>query len=264
MEAKDIKASDEYLKLLGRRSQFFFETSNIVAQLKLLGSSPLPHRFEQLENNFEELVEKWDTENNKMIACFTKKNIDPMVDDLFQDDQNNFNKELSNFRLAFDELRLKLETEGKLKTIVEYDSPDGLSTIVSSLNVLTNSQADLAKAITVKPKYPTVQQPFFTPSNDASDYLKFKDFLTQFQAYIMNVKNDHERLYFLRTSLKGEAFSLIQSLTLEDANYKVALDLLKKNYYDCTKLRYDILDFFACQEVIVNDDDFKKIVKIFE
>ena len=140
MAASDeVQKSAEFVRLLPRRAQFQLTATNHVAQLYMLGDLPHPRRFLQLESEFEDSLLKWSKENDKVLGCFARQVDDPMEDVFLQDDQEQYNTTISDLRLKFDVGRKKLESAGILKDQVHIDDPEGLSTIVDSLNLLTTS-----------------------------------------------------------------------------------------------------------------------------
>ena len=79
-------------------------------------------------------------------------------------------------------------------------------------------------------------QPSFFPKNEISDYLLYKSFIKKFEYFTTNVASNVDKLNWLFFCVKGEAFEQIKNLTLEDANYQIALDKLNKKYLDDKKI----------------------------
>ena len=76
------------------------------------------------------------------------------------------------------------------------------------------------------------------PTFDGKCLNNFKPFLDIFTAVIDKNTNlsDVERLFYLRNYLKGEAFTLINTLPIVNSSYKDALDILKNRYDNETML----------------------------
>ena len=72
-----------------------------------------------------------------------------------------------------------------------------------------------------------------------SDFTAFREFLLHFQVFTRNVKVDEDKLYFLKTCVKSSAQVKLKHLDLIPSNYKVALDILKRDYLDTEKLKED-------------------------
>ena len=121
-------------------------------------------------------------------------------------------------------------------------TPDTVSPTVENLISLINKNQTVIADNIANRKSPTVAQPTFNPSNNNKDYLLFKTFLVQFKLYTQHCRNDAERLQFLRICLKGVAFQKISPLSITEANYKVALTRLKKDYQNSDQIRSDIYD----------------------
>ena len=73
---------------------------------------------------------------------------------------------------------------------------------------------------------PKPVQPTFLPKGEISDYLFYKGFIKKFEYFTRNVARNVDTLNWLFQCVKGDAFELIKNLTLEDVNYKIALDKL--------------------------------------
>ena len=107
---------------------------------------------------------------------------------------------------------------------------------------LTLLERDAVVPEPVIPKTPTqpvmaVQLPKLScPTFDGSgkDKLEFKNFLAQFQNCIeaCGSLSDANKLTYLRSYLAGNAFKLINHLSVTDDNFEIALDLLKDEYLD--------------------------------
>ena len=69
-------------------------------------------------------------------------------------------------------------------------------------------------------------QPKFTPMDSIQDYRDFKEFLNNFESFIKDVKDHADRLRWLRTSVKGKAFDLIEGYSIIGGNYVLALNRL--------------------------------------
>ena len=75
---------------------------------------------------------------------------------------------------------------------------------------------------------PRLQCPKF--SGRMSNKLEFKNFLAQFYHSVSSVSSDKAKLSLLKSYLTGYAAQLISHLTLEEANYEVAIKLLTEEF----------------------------------
>ena len=60
---------------------------------------------------------------------------------------------------------------------------------------------------------------------------EFKNFLAQFYNCVSSMSSDKGKLSLLKSYLTGYAAKLLSHLTLEEANYEVAIKLLQKNFW---------------------------------
>ena len=65
-----------------------------------------------------------------------------------------------------------------------------------------------------------------------SNRFEFKNFLVQFYNCISSVSSDKAKLSLLKSYLTGYAAQLLSHLTLEEANYEVAIKLLTEEFLD--------------------------------
>ena len=102
---------------------------------------------------------------------------------------------------------------------------------------MNKNQAAATKAATG----PKPIQPFFHPKGDMSDYLAYKSFIKKFEYFVINVEQLVDKLWWLLSSVKGDAYELIKNLSLEATNYQVALDKLNKTYLNDDKIKQSIV-----------------------
>ena len=82
--------------------------------------------------------------------------------------------------------------------------------------------------------------------------------MEQFQNCSANIKSDSAKLAYLRSLVTDYAFSIITHLTINNANFKIAIDLLKAEFLD-TEL---IVDEIFCQLINSNpkfDSDYNGV-----
>ncbi|XP_024885139.1 uncharacterized protein LOC112463171, partial [Temnothorax curvispinosus] len=98
-------------------------------------------------------------------------------------------------------------------------------------NAHLNGGAGHTQDLTVK--LPTMSFPVF--DGNPEQWLQFRD---SFQGLIETNVNlsDIQRMYYLRSSLKGRAAEVIQALESSAANYEIAWTLLKKRFEDKTAI----------------------------
>lgn len=103
----------------------------------------------------------------------------------------------------------------------------------------TSSDLTHKSSYQVKARLPLIEFPKF--SGKLIDWVSFFDL---FQSLVHDRDNmsDAEKHYYLRASLEGEALSIIRQLPMDEANYEVALNLLKARYQNQRLLLDTYLD----------------------
>merc|ERR1711874_758566 len=85
-------------------------------------------------------------------------------------------------------------------------------------------------------------QPKFTPMDSVQDYRDFKEFLSNFEAFMRYIRDHKDRLRWLCTGVKGKAFDLIEGYSIKGENYILALDKLKGEYLSSLHIKNSIYD----------------------
>nr|XP_029718639.1 uncharacterized protein LOC115261333 [Aedes albopictus] len=98
-------------------------------------------------------------------------------------------------------------------------------------------------------KLPQMNLPIFR-----GDYLEWQSFSDLFNSMVHHNPSlkDSQKLYFLKTSLDGEAASLISHLKIEDANYQAALDKLKSRYNKPREIANKHIQRFLAQSALTS------------
>lgn len=101
--------------------------------------------------------------------------------------------------------------------------------------------------------------PFVLPKFDGNDSFKYQEWETMFhRAYGSNPRmDDLTRLYYLKQHVSGNAEVLLNAVSMTPENYKVALDILDRNFQnnvDPLEKLYD--DFSRC---IIDQHDYTKM-----
>ena len=74
---------------------------------------------------------------------------------------------------------------------------------------------------------PKPTQPFFTSKQNDSDFANFKEWFAKFEYFTKNCHDPVNKLEWLKSFIKREASALIRNLSLDGANYAVAVKMLK-------------------------------------
>ena len=94
-----------------------------------------------------------------------------------------------------------------------------------------------------------------------SDYLSYKSFVKKFEYFVSNTPKDTDKLNWLLNSVKGSAYELIKHFTLEDANYQLAKDALKKAYLDDDKIKEGIVSTIYLYKNQNPDKNYTNVIK---
>ncbi|GFQ72984.1 retrovirus-related Pol polyprotein from transposon 17.6 [Trichonephila clavata] len=124
-------------------------------------------------------------------------------------DINKFVEEQLNIQESIDDVILKLKRENE------------------KLSSHSNSDVRTERFSLETVKLPKLTLPTF--SGNLHDWITFKDL---FKASVHNNSNlsNAQKLQYLKSSLKGDAFRIIQSIAISDSNYLTAWELLEDRY----------------------------------
>ena len=106
---------------------------------------------------------------------------------------------------------------------------------------INNNNKVMAQLIS-KNQAPKMTQPKFTPSDTIQDYRHFREWLSNFELFIRDVRDHRDRLQWLRSSVKNKAFDLIEGFAIKGDNYVKALDKLKAEYLSSVHIKNAIYD----------------------
>ena len=103
----------------------------------------------------------------------------------------------------------------------------------SSLDIddsFNNTIAEGIANIQSNAKVPRMQCVKF--SGISNDRFCFNNLFSQFENYVANMQSNSSKLSYLRSVLTDYAFSITSHLTITDANYEIAVNLLKAKFLD--------------------------------
>ena len=254
LETKSIKAA------LIKRNASVMELSNAVGKIKLLSTSnPNLRQFTCIDKELEANLEQLKTDNHLFVQHILHASATLSSDSEFMKDQESIRATQFAALSAKNEYLEILENHNLIPKLT--DQVASQATVAPSpeiaillkelaldwkahaasqkllLTELSNNQAAATKAATG----PKPSQPFFHSKGDATDYLAYKSFIKKFAYFTVSVENDVDKLWWLFSSVKGDAYELIKTLSLEDANYNVALQRLNKIYLDDNKIKQAIV-----------------------
>ena len=124
-------------------------------------------------------------------------------------------------------------------------SNDDLIATLKTLAAAAKVQADasLAQVASSKKhwKMPECKQPVFDAGNHRCEPLAYQNFKDRFLMFTRDCETDEEKLYFLRSSVKNDAFNLIKGLKVSDDNFAVAVSILDEQYNRKSDIREKLL-----------------------
>ena len=259
-----------------RRNAAVMDLNSVVSQVKSLDKdNPKPRIFLQHEKELESLALKVKTENNMMVQLMLSAQPDISSDSTFTSDQSGIRASTLSSINVVDEYRTILETKGLVPSLAQTQNQDAtsgefsdmLKQLGKNLTMLTEigkSQTEMSKkqveAINAS-KGPKPVQPTFTPKGDVSDYLTFKNFLENFTYFVQNVPNNKDKLQWMLSSVKGDAYQIIKGLSLNADNYRVAKEKLEKKYLSTEKIQKAIFASIYQYKNLNPDKTFNNVLQ---
>ena len=101
-----------------------------------------------------------------------------------------------------------------------------------------------ALKISAKPKL-TRTQPTFTPKHDIDDYELYRKFKKDFQHFISDVDKDNweDKIEWLQRCVKDDAHRRIKEVTIDEAGYNNAFEILDTKYLCTNKIKNNIFHY---------------------
>ena len=132
------------------------------------------------------------------------------------------------------------ENLSKLATQLSSKQDEKMAKLVDSLS--TKQDANTEKLVKSNSSHaPKPTQPFFTSKQNDSDFSNFKDFWSRFEFFTKKCSSNAEKLEWLKSSIKGDAYQLIKHLSVIDANYDVAVQKLNDKYSNADSVKHSLL-----------------------
>ena len=278
LEIKSVKAA--YIK----RNASVIELNSAVSKFKNLDvNNPNPRQYAYINKEFEAAEQALKADNHTFVQHILHASQDFSSDTDFAKDQESIKATQFAAMNNKDIYQSKLEDLGHLPKLTDQLSSASMATPTTDLALLltkmNEAQAkrdreqslrqdklltELSKnqvAATAALSGPKPVQPSFHPKGEKSDYLLYKSFIKKFEYFTTNVASNVDKLNWLFFCVKGDAFELIKTLTLEDANYKIALDKLNKIYLDDKKIIQSIVSTIYKYHNPSPDKNYSNIAK---
>ena len=238
-----------------RRNAVLLDLNSALRSIRQLDKeNPKVRIFLNLEKEVESLLSKVKSENNMMVQLMLSASSDVSSDSNFTTDQSSVNSATLVAIQTVDDFRTILEEKGLVPTLQEEqaaataggavsgDFSDVMKQLSKNLLTLTEigkQQADSGKKqaeALQSAKGPKPVQPIFSPKGDLGDYLNFKNFKDNFNYFVRNVPENKDKLKWLMSSVKGDAYEQIKGLSLENNNFDIAVTKLERKYMSREKI----------------------------
>ena len=292
LEAKSIKAA--FIK----RNASVMELNNTVGKIQMLNTSnPSLRQFTYIDKEFEVNMEQLKGDNHLFVQHILHASQNFSSDAEFTEDQKSIRATQIAAINAKDSYLEILENHNLVPKISDQvanaapvpTSPDlaailkelaedrknqkeTLKALLDSQTQNQNTQAATQKSLLIELNKnqaaatkaatgPKPTQPFFHPKGDMSDYLSYKSFIKKFDYFSVNVVKNVDKLWWLLSSVKGDAYELIKNLSLEGINYQVALDKLQKIYLDDDKIKQSIVSSIYNYKNPNPDKNYSNVLK---
>ena len=221
-------------------------------------NKPSTRIFSRIECEVNEALHTLEKTNSTFISSLVKANSEIELEDSFKEDQKYIRSEQFKCLNAIEAYIELLTTKG-----INYPSdsksgsePSDLADILKQTTQLTNKlitkqDENIDKILKNNSSAaPKPSQPYFTSRQIDADFAAFKDFWSRFEHFTKKVASPSDKLEWLKSSIKGEAHNLIKNLTLDDSNYRVAVDKLKAEYLNPDVVKHSLLQSvlnFKCE-----------------
>ena len=280
LEIKGIKAA--HIK----RNASVMELNGTVGKIKLLNTAnPSLRQFKYLEKELEVNMDQLKSDNHVFMQHILHQSQSLSSDADFVDDQKSIRAtqfaamsakdeyvellenhnlipkmtdQLANAASAanpeFTAILQEMARDRKIMTEIQRTHAESQKSLLVELN---KNQEAANRAVTG----PKPTQPFYHPKSDMSDYLTYKSFIKKFEYFTVNVNKQVDKLWWLLSSVKGDAYESIKNLSLEESNYEVALERLKKTYLDDDKIRQSIISVIYNYKNSSPDKDYSNVLK---
>lgn len=194
-------------------------------------------------------IECYQTRLDEIISAYAAFNLrhDEMATFLDQDNLEAEEKTHEEFFVPVEEIYL--ETKGKL---IRYIAAMAAPVSMNETNDYTTDESILQSTIrtpSLDIRLPPLTLPSF--SGDYSDWTSFLDIFSSSVNANTNL-SDSQKLQYLKSSLKGEALSLIQHFAITNANYGEAWEKLKARFGKQKQIIHSHIQKFLDQPAITS------------
>ena len=262
MSFKDLKSVPEFTKLHSQRAGILACIIALKDGVDQLPTDKLSWRlFSKLETNIE-------TESANLSAITKKIGVllKAKGGDLGDPDFVQYIKDASISLSTLEKAQnnyFELLSEADMVPKEKPDMSNDLVGILQSLTATQKAAVEAQASSNKSHKKKEMEQPRFDPTHVRHDPLAFKTFFRKFEIFTKDVEEDKDRLQWLQTSMRGDASHLISKLSLNDANYDIAVNLLKSHYLNEDRILDKLLSKITKFSFPCPNKDFSNFTSTF-
>ena len=213
---EEVKPLVRNRAVLKRKITVFLQKLN-----ELLSDNELKNSmYQKLFKEINSCLDKIKLIDDQMLVIFDKYNIEDIAPEYYSTEANSQTDYI-------------IKVNFELDSFSSFDNSDNLNASNSSES---NNEQLIAALKNLNHTSESRPPPLLCSTFDGTgvDKFEFNNFLVQFSNVIDCRKNltDSAKLAYLHSYLKGYAFKIVKHLSITDANYPIALDLLKQEFLD--------------------------------
>lgn len=210
----DIQNIPGVSKLTNSRRGYKSAITSTLNKLRNTDPKSIPAQFfHQQTKMIEQWISKIDNINNEIFILYADQTVEINLDSEFK-----YIAEVHMHLAAINDAIEDHKEENKTNAHSIDENP------------LNNSVAEAIANMQNNAMVPKMQCVKF--NGMSSEKFCFKNFWSQFLNCVSNMRSDSAKLSYLRSVLTDYAFSVISHLSITDANYQIAVNLLKAEFLD--------------------------------
>ena len=227
---KDLLEAKESAKILQPKVTAELTMGSLILSISNIDKGLVnPRQFRRLEAKFRAEEIDYDKARKGFIGYITKTDPSMSSDQGFRDELTRMSVLLEEWESVLDDYNQIIIEQNLEPGVAEAKfSGDHFEALVKQLGLNTQSITEVMKANKSHSRAPKPIQPTFAPKGGLSDYLEFKSFLAKFVIFTAGCQQSTDKLYWLQSSCKGQAYETIKTYSLSEGNYELALEALNK------------------------------------
>ena len=259
-------------EVLATKEAVKFSSAKLSAELTiktLIGSignlseeSPPPRQFRRLEAKFLAELKLFETASKNLKDFVLKSNPALGADEQFVSELRRVEEFINSQMIVIDKYN-DIIKEKALEPVIAVQPVVPQVVLEDLCKKLADGQLAIGESLVQHGKNtnaPRPVQPFFTPKGVAADYQDFRYFLSKFEFFVRNVQSPKEKLQWLQSSCRGQAYNCIKAFSLEDQNYDLAMASLKTDYLDLQRVKQALLSKIVNYSFDRSDRTLRKVV----